>query len=179
MTPEMINNIIELNKKKAPMTFEEYYNKRFMEECKYVAETPTFRMNYIAVTTQLQNAIREMSLKEYTDKWPLSRIIKKESVICEKELIIDNNSFISDYDIIEESLDNIIEESRDNINYDVYDILDNEDTLENPNIIEDEDEDEDDTVIEQPIKEDEVSRQCDLYPIRRSSRLKNKLNQSN
>ena len=171
MTPEMINNIIELNKKKAPMTFEEYYNKRFMEECKYVAETPTFRMNYIAVTTHLQNAIREMSLKEYTDKWPLTRIIKKESVICEKELIIDNNSFISDYDIIEESHDNIIEESRDNINinYDVYDILDNEDTLENPNIIEDEEDEE----------EDDVIRQCDLYPIRRSSRLKNKLNQSN
>jgi hypothetical protein len=97
MTPEMINNIIESNKKKSPMTFEAYYNKRFMEECKYVSETPTFRMNYIDATTQLQQAIREMALKEYKEKWPLSPIIK-----INNELGIDNKSVISDYDIIDE-----------------------------------------------------------------------------
>ena len=95
MTPEMINNIIELNKKKSPMTFEAYYNKRFMEECKYVSETPTFRMNYIQVTTHLQQAIREIALKEYKEQWPLAPIIKINNEL-------DNKSVISDYDILEE-----------------------------------------------------------------------------
>jgi hypothetical protein len=95
MTPEMINKIIESNKNKAPLSFEAYYNKRFREECKYVADTPTFRMNYIEVTTHLQQAIREIALKEYKENWPLAPIIKINNEL-------DNKSVISDYDILEE-----------------------------------------------------------------------------
>ena len=110
MTPEMINNIIELNKKKAPLSFEEYYNKRLVEECKYFLENPKFSVKYFIVWAILRQNIRDMALKEYKQKWPLAPIIKinneldsdKESVISDKE------SVISDYDIIEES--NIIEE---------------------------------------------------------------------
>ena len=124
MTPEMINNIIELNKKKAPLSFEEYYNKRLVEECKYFLENPKFSVKYFIVWAILRKNIRDMALKEYKQKWPLAPIIKinneldsaKESVIDAKELIIDDKelvicdkeSVISDYDIIEES--NIIEE---------------------------------------------------------------------
>jgi hypothetical protein len=103
MTPEMINTIIESNKKKAPLSFEAYYNKRFMEECKYVADTPTFRLNYIEVTTHLQQAIRAIALKEYNEKWPLVPIIKINNEL-DTELIkeLDNKSVISDYDILDE-----------------------------------------------------------------------------
>jgi hypothetical protein len=97
MTPEMINKIIESNKKKAPLSFEAYYNKRFKEECKYVADTPTFRMNYIEVTTHLLQAIREIALKEYKENWPLAPIINNELVTE-----LDNKSVISDYDILDE-----------------------------------------------------------------------------
>ena len=117
MTPEMINNIIELNKKRAPLSFEEYYNKRLVEECKYFLENPKFSVKYFIVWAILRKNIRDMALKEYNRKWPLAPIIKinneldsaKESVIDAKELVIcDKESVISDYDIIEES--NIIEE---------------------------------------------------------------------
>ena len=117
MTPEMINNIIELNKKKAPLSFEEYYNKRLVEECKYFLENPKFSVKYFIVWAILRQNIRDMALKEYKQKWPLAPIIKinneldsaKELIIDAKELVIcDKESVISDYDIIEES--NIIEE---------------------------------------------------------------------
>jgi hypothetical protein len=117
MTPEMINNIIELNKKRAPLSFEEYYNKRLVEECKYFLENPKFSVKYFIVWAILRKNIRDMALKEYKKKWPLAPIIKinneldsaNESVIDAKELVIDDKELvISDYDIIEES--NIIEE---------------------------------------------------------------------
>jgi len=118
MTPEMINNIIESNKKKAPISFESYYNKRFMEECKYISETPSFRMNYIAVTTHLQKTIRDMALKEYKEKWPLVPIIKnKTDLVIDNELDteLDKDSVISDYDILEEYDVESVQSQIDNI----------------------------------------------------------------
>ena len=125
MTPEMIKNINDLKKKapnvkapnvKAPMSFEAYYNKRFLEECKYFIENPKFSMKYAMVMSYLQKDIREKALKEYKEKWPGS-IVNQPSQSIEKNKIThqvklvnhthteksqDTESVISDYDIIDD-----------------------------------------------------------------------------
>ena len=68
MTPEMINNIIEINKKKAPMSFEEYYNKKLLEECKYFIENPKFSMKYMMVMAHY-HTLRQKTLEEYNKKY--------------------------------------------------------------------------------------------------------------
>ena len=74
MTPEMLTKFNELRKKNKPKesipTYKEYYNKRFLEECKYFIENPKFSMKYMMVMTQLQKNIKEKSLKEYKEKYP-------------------------------------------------------------------------------------------------------------
>ena len=138
MTPEMIKNLNDLKKKapnvkapnvkapnvkapnvKAPMSFEAYYNKRFLEECKYFIENPKFSMKYAIVMSYLQKDIREKALKEYKEKWPGSPIeqSKDKNKITHQVKLVNNShteksqdteSVISDYDIIEE--DDIIDE---------------------------------------------------------------------
>ena len=120
MTPEMIKNLNDLKKKapnvKAPMSFEAYYNKRFLEECKYFIENPTISMKYAMVMSYLQKDIREKALKEYKEKWPGSVVtqpiqsIEKNKIAQQIKLVThthteksqDTESVISDYDIIEE-----------------------------------------------------------------------------
>ena len=112
MTPEMIQNLNELKKKsenvKAPMSFEAYYNKRFMEECKYFVENPKFSIKYAMVMSYLQKDIREKALKEYKQKWPNSPIEQLNNKfpyihnIKQKKKENDTESVSSDYDIIDE-----------------------------------------------------------------------------
>jgi len=74
MTPEMITKLNEIRKKKKPTelipTYKEYYNKRFLEECKYFIENPKFSMKYMMVMAHLQKNIKEKTLKEYKEKYP-------------------------------------------------------------------------------------------------------------
>jgi hypothetical protein len=117
MTPEMIKHLNDIKKKvpnvkapnvKAPMTFESYYNKRFMEECKYFVENPKFSMKYAMIMSYLQKDIREKALKEYKEKWPGSPIDQSTNTIQialpvqPLEQAHDTESVISDYDIIDE-----------------------------------------------------------------------------
>jgi hypothetical protein len=111
MTPEMIKNIKNLKKKapnvkapnvKAPMTFEAYYNKRFMEECKYFVDNPKFSIKYAMVMSYLQKDIREKALKEYKEKWPFGMSGHYSYTLQPLEQSQDTESVISDYDIIDE-----------------------------------------------------------------------------
>ena len=74
MTPEMLTKFNEVRKKNKQTesipTYKEYYNKRFLEECKYFIENPKFSMKYMMVMGHLQKNIKEKSLKEYKEKYP-------------------------------------------------------------------------------------------------------------
>jgi len=133
MTPEMIKHLNELKKKepnvkapnvkapnvkapnvKAPMSFEAYYNKRFLEECKYFIENPKISIKYAMVMSYLQKDIREKALKEYKEKWPGSMVSQPNQSIDKIQIAHtvqpvqpleqsqDTESVISDYDIIDE-----------------------------------------------------------------------------
>jgi len=111
MTPDMIKHLNDL-KKKAPMTFEAYYNKRFMEECKYFVENPKFSIKYAMVMSYLQKDIREKSLKEYKEKWPGSPIEELNNKFpyvhtVKPNYIINNYDIISKEDVENEDEDNI------------------------------------------------------------------------
>ena len=132
MTPEMINNIIESNKIesnkiKPPLTFEAYNKKRFHEECKYISDNPSFRMNYIEVTTKLLNIIREISLKEYNRFWPTTLFSHTNE--------LDTESVISEYDILDEG-----------------ECVDVDDTDECVDVDDVEDDVEDECVVEIPVR---------------------------
>ena len=107
MTPDMIKHLNDLKKKapnvKAPMSFEAYYNKRFMEECKYFVENPKFSIKYAMVMSYLQKDIREKALKEYKEKWPGSPVNQNGQPSQPIETSKDNESVISDYDIIDDA----------------------------------------------------------------------------
>ena len=143
MTPEMLAKFNELRKKptftpsidsvsKPPLSYREYYNKRFLEECKYFIENPKFSMKYMMVMSHLQHNMKTKTLKEYKEKYPGAPIndiyevdsketqthtsgrapysrsiiqpIKKNSspIINEDYDNIDTVSVASDYDIIDE-----------------------------------------------------------------------------
>jgi len=74
MTPEMLTKFNELRQKNKPKesipTYKEYYNKRFLEECKYFIENPKFSMKYMMIMAHLQKNIKEKTLKEYKEKYP-------------------------------------------------------------------------------------------------------------
>ena len=143
MTPEMLAKFNELRKKptftpsidsvsKPPLSYREYYNKRFLEECKYFIENPKFSMKYMIVMSHLQQNMKIKTLKEYKKKYPgapindiynidsketqthtsgratysrsIIRPIKKNSypIITEDYDNLDNVSVVSEYDIIDE-----------------------------------------------------------------------------
>jgi hypothetical protein len=132
MTPDMIKHLNDLKKKapnvkapnvkapnvkapnvkapnvkapnvKAPMSFEAYYNKRFMEECKYFVENPKFSIKYAMVMSYLQKDIREKALKEYKEKWPYGMSGHYSYISKPLEQSHDNESVISEYDIIDDA----------------------------------------------------------------------------
>ena len=155
MTPEMINNIIEINKKKAPMSFEEYYNKKLLEECKYFIENPNFSIKYCMVMTHLKRNIREMALKEYKQKWPYTPIIQKKS-----------NSTNTNNNVSDNTNDAVIDNSKESIiDNDELVICDKESVISEFDIIDEESYSEVDNV-----------QQVSNTELRRSSRLKNKSN---
>jgi hypothetical protein len=117
MTPEMAKKFAELKKKnqklppKPTMTFNEYYNKMFLEEAKYFVENPKFSMKYMMVMTHLQKTIKERSLKEYQEKYPGAPIDEPKKMSThdvEQDNIdqfeqVEDGSVMSDYDVIDES----------------------------------------------------------------------------
>ena len=111
MTPDMIKHLNDL-KKKAPMSFEAYYNKRFMEECKYFVENPKFSIKYAMVMSYLRKDIREKARKEYKEKWPGSPIEESNNKFpyvhtVKPNYIINNYDIISEEDVENENEDNI------------------------------------------------------------------------
>jgi len=131
MNAEMAKKFVELQKKnnktKVP-TYQEYYNKRFLEECKFFVENPKFSMKYMMMMSYLQQTIKEKTIKEYKEKYPghpMDTNIYKiagannannannddnddnESVISDYDLIDDNDSHINEKDESEESNEEI------------------------------------------------------------------------
>ena len=67
--PDAIKLINEQRKKNIP-TFEDYFNKRYLEECKYFVENPKFSFKYMLFVSHLKENVKKMALKEYNKKYP-------------------------------------------------------------------------------------------------------------
>tara|TARA_B100001121_G_scaffold246813_1_gene222040 strand:- start:206 stop:610 length:405 start_codon:yes stop_codon:yes gene_type:complete len=76
MTPEMLK-FINSSKLESVPTFEEYFEKRYLEECKYLVENPKFSISHMIFASKLRENVRRMALEEYKKKYPLSQIILK------------------------------------------------------------------------------------------------------
>ena len=76
MTPEMLKFINSSRLESVP-TFEEYFEKRYLEECKYLVENPRFSISHMIFASKLRENVRRMALEEYKKKYPLSQIILK------------------------------------------------------------------------------------------------------
>ena len=120
MTPEMIKIFTDLQKKKQDlppkptMTFNQYYNKMFLEEAKYFVENPKISMKYMMVMTHLQKTIKERSLKEYKEKYPGYPIDEPKQMSTHDDVNVNEDtldnvnvdeteSVMSEYDIIDEN----------------------------------------------------------------------------
>jgi hypothetical protein len=153
MTPEMITKFNEIRRKNKPKesipTYKEYYNKRFLEECKYFIENPKFSMKYMMIMAHLQKNIKEKTLKEYKEKYPGAPI---------------NNIYEIDQKNKSIQTDKTIQKSNNRAPYSrsIIQIPKNENKtlpkLDKPNII-------DYDIIDIPIKQ-----------LRRSDRIKSKFN---
>ena len=93
MTPEMLKLINNSRLESVP-TFEEYFEKRYLEECKFLAEHPRFSITNMIFASKLRENVRRMALDEYKKKYPLSQIILKSK--SESNLVKDNQSDIGD-----------------------------------------------------------------------------------
>ena len=76
MTPEMLK-FINNNRLESVPTFEEYFEKRYLEECKYLVENPRFSITNMIFASKLRENVRRMAMDEYKKKYPLSQIILK------------------------------------------------------------------------------------------------------
>ena len=76
MTPEMLKFINNSRLESMP-TFEEYFEKRYLEECKYIVENPRFSISNMIFVSRLRENVRRIALDEYKKKYPLSQIILK------------------------------------------------------------------------------------------------------
>lgn len=133
MNAEMAKKFVELQKKnnktKVP-TYQEYYNKRFLEECKYFVENPKFSFKYMMVMSHLQKTIREKCLKEYNKKYPgaieeQQKKAKPNVKTNSATNAIESESINSDYDIcdeITESTDSNVRRSKRLINKNQQDL---------------------------------------------------------
>ena len=80
VSPEMIK-FINQNKTKASSqsssipTFDEYYEKRYLEECKYFVENPSFSISNMIFVSKLRENVRRMALDEYKKKYPFSNFL--------------------------------------------------------------------------------------------------------
>ena len=139
MTPEMIKKFTDLQKKKQDlppkptMTFNQYYNKMFLEEAKYFVENPKISMKYMMVMTHLQKTIKERSLKEYKEKYPGYPIDEPKQMSTHDEVNVNEDKL----DNVVDNVDNVNEDKVANVNEDEtesvmseYDIID-ENTISN------------------------------------------------
>ena len=93
MTPEMLK-LINNSRVESMPTFEEYFEKRYLEECKFLAENPRFSITNMIFASKLRENVRRMALDEYKKKYPLSQIILKSK--SESNLVNDTQSDIGD-----------------------------------------------------------------------------------
>lgn len=93
MTPEMLK-FINNNRLESVPTFEEYFEKRYLEECKYLVENPRFSITNMIFASKLRENVRRMAMDEYKKKYPLSQIILKSK--SESNLVSDTKSDIGD-----------------------------------------------------------------------------------
>ena len=126
MTPEVAKKLVELQRKhiNTPITFEEYYNKRFLEECKYFVENPKFSFKYMMVMSHLQKTIREKCLKEYNKKYPGAIELQKKNDNANTNASQDNvktNSSSATYATDTATATDAIESESINSDYDICD----------------------------------------------------------
>ena len=76
MTKETLT-LINNSRLESMPTFEEYFEKRYLEECKYLAENPRFSISNMIFVSRLRENVRRIALDEYKKKYPLSQIILK------------------------------------------------------------------------------------------------------
>ena len=76
MTKETLT-LINNSRLESMPTFEEYFEKRYLEECKYVSENPRFSISNMIFVSRLRENVRRIALDEYKKKYPLSQIILK------------------------------------------------------------------------------------------------------
>jgi len=113
MNAEMAKKFVELQKQKNQVkvpTYQEYYNKRFLEECKFFVENPKFSMKYMMMMSYLQQTIKEKTIKEYKEKYPghpmdtnIYKIAGANNANNDANDDNDNESVISDYDVIDDN----------------------------------------------------------------------------
>lgn len=71
--PDVIKRMNEQNRN-IP-SFNDYFNKRYLEECKYFVENPKFSFKYMLFVSHLKENIKKMALKEYKEKYPGAPIL--------------------------------------------------------------------------------------------------------
>ena len=64
LTPELLQTI-----KKYKPTYTEYYNKRYLEECKPFYERPSFSIKSIMLLHYIQQGLESKIKKEYIEKY--------------------------------------------------------------------------------------------------------------
>ena len=88
MTKETLT-LINNSRLESMPTFEEYFEKRYLEECKYLVENPRFSISNMIFVSRLRENVRRMALDEYKKKYPLSQIILKSksasNLVCISE----------------------------------------------------------------------------------------------
>ena len=76
MTKETLT-LINNSRLESMPTFEEYFEKRYLEECKFLVENPRFSISNMIFVSRLRENVRRIALDEYKKKYPLSQIILK------------------------------------------------------------------------------------------------------
>lgn len=103
LTPEMINLINENRNKNIP-TFDEYFNKKYLEECKVFFENPRISIKTMMYMSYLRETVKNRCLKEYKQKYPWI------SIENQKKIIEKPDTFEKDFVILDKSLDSNIDE---------------------------------------------------------------------
>ena len=99
-----------MNKEKKYTNFEEYYNKRYLEECKVFLEKPKFSMKYMMIMSHLREVVRNQCLKEYKQKYPWA------SIENQKNEIKNSDSFDTEFVILDKNETNLQNENENENN---------------------------------------------------------------
>ena len=113
LTPEMMNLINQQRNKNIP-TFEEYFNKKYLEECRVFFENPRFSIKSMMIINHMREVIRNRCIKEYKQKYPWVSIENQKGIKQEVKIEPKNDKFDKDFVIIDDKSKLNDEENQDN-----------------------------------------------------------------